>query len=350
MNLNNNPSGRILVFGEGDFPVISSAFHVMVLQHFDKVDDYCRNTTVDVAFVATTGTHPDVVTNVLAINKKHPDILIVAIVTTADHGVQSISNGACDCLLKDEVTVDAVEQRIHFVRARAKYLRHGGGNMLYGASDLAAMSRVLSHDIRNSLSGIMLSMEQLKSLSEKNEEAVSYINIVDRSASKINQLVNRFSSATGNVALRMKNENAVELIKQAIASLPALTRKPVKVTESYSRMDITMSVDKEKFPLAILNLLTNAADAIEAAGKGEIQVSVEVVGNSALISILDNGHGIDYATQQHIFRPFFTTRSGKAGLGLPLAYNIILAHGGTLKVESINGASTHVICTLPVIG
>ena len=349
MNFNNNPSSRILVFGEGDFPVISSAFQVMVLQQFDKVDEYCRNANVDIVFAGTTTVNPDTAINVLTINKKHPDILIIAIVNTTEEGLAAMSNGACDCIMKNELGVEVVEQRIYFAQARAKYLRHGGGNMLYGASDLAAMSRVLSHDIRNSLSGIMLSMEQLKSLSEKNEEATSYINIVDRSASKINQLVGRFASATGNVALRMKNENVVELIRQAIASLPALTRKPVKVSESFSQAEIIVPSDKEKLPLALLNLLTNAADAIEAAGKGEIQVSVDVVGSSVLISIFDNGHGIDHATQQHIFRPFFTTRSGKAGLGLPLAYNIILAHGGTLKIESVIGASTHVICTLPVI-
>ncbi len=74
------------------------------------------------------------------------------------------------------------------------------------------------------------------------------------------------------------------------------------------------------------------------------------MGDKVLISVKDNGPGIPQKIADKIFQPFFTTKpTGQGtGLGLSLAYDIVKAHGGEIKVESKEGAGTEFIIQLPI--
>jgi len=104
-----------------------------------------------------------------------------------------------------------------------------------------------------------------------------------------------------------------------------------------------------------LNLLVNAAHAIEALGentRGIITVRTWSDGENVLISFTDNGCGIPEENRSRIFDPFFTTKEvGKGtGLGLSISCDIIRKHGGMLTVESEVGKGTTFIISLPVVG
>ena len=100
----------------------------------------------------------------------------------------------------------------------------------------------------------------------------------------------------------------------------------------------------------LLNLITNAAQAIDKPN-GQITVSTRPVGRDAIaIEVKDNGKGIDPAVLPKIFDPFFTTKEiGKGtGLGLSIAYKIVQQHGGHIDVRSERGAGATFTVTLPV--
>jgi signal transduction histidine kinase len=104
-----------------------------------------------------------------------------------------------------------------------------------------------------------------------------------------------------------------------------------------------------KLNQVLMNLLANAAQAIE--GKGTIKIATTLeADDQVLISIADSGKGMDAATQQRIFEPFFTTKKvGEGtGLGLSIALGIVEAHRGTLEVESKVGVSTVFRLRLPL--
>ncbi len=107
----------------------------------------------------------------------------------------------------------------------------------------------------------------------------------------------------------------------------------------------------------ILNLITNAFYATNEKQKLGIEnyeptvsVSTKKVGDKVLISVSDNGNGIPPKIIDKIFQPFFTTKpTGQGtGLGLSLSYDIVKAHGGDLKVETIEDKGTNFIIVLPV--
>jgi signal transduction histidine kinase len=113
---------------------------------------------------------------------------------------------------------------------------------------------------------------------------------------------------------------------------------------------------------ALLNLINNAFYAVNEKTKAPkppeggvtyeptVSVGTKKVDNKILISVRDNGNGIPQKVLDKIFQPFFTTKpTGQGtGLGLSLAYDIVKAHGGEIKVQSKEGEGSEFIIQLPI--
>jgi two-component system, NtrC family, sensor kinase len=97
-----------------------------------------------------------------------------------------------------------------------------------------------------------------------------------------------------------------------------------------------------------MNLLTNAADAIE--GEGKVTISTEHDGEMATIAFSDTGKGMSEAVRLQVFDPFYTTKDvgSGTGLGLSISYGIIEKHGGSIEVESEEGEGTTFRIRVPV--
>lgn len=114
---------------------------------------------------------------------------------------------------------------------------------------------------------------------------------------------------------------------------------------------------RNEFSQVMLNLIVNAAHAIEAslppgsADKGKIKISTKAVGLNVEVRIADNGCGIPEAVRARVFEPFFTTKEvGKGtGQGLAIAYSVIVdKHGGTIAFETHDGQGTAFVINLPL--
>jgi len=99
------------------------------------------------------------------------------------------------------------------------------------------------------------------------------------------------------------------------------------------------------------NLIDNALDAMEQAGKGQLTIRTERDHDSVKVSVIDNGPGIPEDIQSQIFDPFFTTKDiGKGtGLGLDVVLQIVRQHRGSVKVQSSPGRTAFVVC-FPING
>jgi len=106
-----------------------------------------------------------------------------------------------------------------------------------------------------------------------------------------------------------------------------------------------------------MNLLVNAYQAIvdrvgESGELGEICVSTAVARDGVVVSVSDTGVGIPQAQLDRIFDPFFTTKGvgTGTGLGLAMTYNIVQSHGGTIRVQSVEGEGSSFEVWLPLAG
>ncbi len=106
--------------------------------------------------------------------------------------------------------------------------------------------------------------------------------------------------------------------------------------------------DANALQQVVLNLVTNARDALGAAGQITIETSPVLDGSGAArLTVRDTGPGIAPETLPRIFDPFFTTKSEGTGLGLSISYGIVREHQGTIDVQSRPGEGTTFILTFP---
>lgn len=143
-----------------------------------------------------------------------------------------------------------------------------------------------------------------------------------------------------------------ELIVQCLGMLNEnLTRQRVTVHKDFAELPLLEGAPAH-LNQVFLNLLMNALQAIEAAGKpqGRIDVITRPAGDDVIVEIADDGCGIPAEKIPKIFDPFFTTRPlGRGtGLGLSLSHGIISDHGGRIEVDSTVGAGTRFRITLPL--
>jgi signal transduction histidine kinase len=142
------------------------------------------------------------------------------------------------------------------------------------------------------------------------------------------------------------------------ASLPS----HIGITVSETSEAAVVSAEPAQLQQVILNLCNNAAQAMDGPGDIEIRIEVRKItevlrvgrididpGRFAVVSISDPGRGMDEATLQRVFEPFFTTRSDGNGLGLATVREIVEEHDGAVEVHSTPGVGTRFDIWLPSV-
>ncbi len=143
------------------------------------------------------------------------------------------------------------------------------------------------------------------------------------------------------------------LLENALRSAQRLAGHELKGVEVLVELpqDTHVLGDEPAIIGVLINLFSNAAHALQVARRAQPQIVVRVAqrGDRLGISVRDNGQGIAPENLERVFEPFFTTRDVGAGLGLGLSvsYGIVQRHGGTLAVESEQGAWTEFTFDLP---
>jgi signal transduction histidine kinase len=123
---------------------------------------------------------------------------------------------------------------------------------------------------------------------------------------------------------------------------PALKEVNVEVEGSAPRL----SADPEMLRIVFQNLLINGAHAMH--GKGRIRVAIGTVDTACQIAFIDSAPGIPMEIRKKIFTPFFTTKRGGSGLGLPTAKRLIEAHDGQIAIDCPPAGGTAVVIRLPI--
>jgi PAS domain S-box-containing protein len=214
------------------------------------------------------------------------------------------------------------------------------------AEKLAATGRLvrtLAHEVRNPLSNIHMSLEQLGTYT-KGEERV-YIDIIDRNGRRINDLITELltsSKPTEMVFERIVLQTAVD--ESIGVALDRLTLKQIRLKVNYPDFPCYIRADKEKLKIALLNIIINAIEAIDKSN-GELTISVVPNEESYSLEISDNGCGIPQENLSKLFEPYFTSKRNGIGLGLASTLNIIQAHNAAIEVKSKVSVGTTFILT-----
>jgi two-component system nitrogen regulation sensor histidine kinase NtrY len=208
--------------------------------------------------------------------------------------------------------------------------------------------RILSHEIMNSLTPISSLAESIRPLARElgaasgpghaqaaNDVAVAVDTISRRSAGLVG-FVERYRkiAALPRPALQTIHlGDFVARIDQLIG--PFLSSQAIAWESRVEPIDLTVAGDPELLEQALINLLHNATEAVVGIEAPSVALCCSRQDSGRIaISVTDNGTGIDPVSQDKIFLPFFTTKQGGSGIGLSLARNIAVAHGGQIEVSA----------------
>ena len=190
--------------------------------------------------------------------------------------------------------------------------------------------RVLTHEIMNSLTPIISISETLSSSpSGGGQEGAEAFAVINRRCHALLDFVESYRQLT-----RIKiPERATFPINELLEHIKGL------YPQIKTQGDGLLTADRAQLEQVLINLIKNAYES----GATKVEVSA----NESEIRIHDNGCGMSPDVLDHAFIPFFTTKPTGTGIGLSLCRQIILKHGGTIRVESEEGKGTTFIITLP---
>jgi len=214
------------------------------------------------------------------------------------------------------------------------------------AEKLAATGRLvrtLAHEVRNPLSNIHMSLEQLGGLT-KGEDRI-YIDIIDRNGKRINDLITELLTSSKPTEMVLDRVPMQSVIDDAVAAaVDRMTLKQIKLKLAYPELPCYIRADKTKLKIAFQNIIINAIEAI-SHDNGELNILLVATEENNIMEITDNGCGIPPENISKLFEPYFTSKRNGIGLGLASTLNILQAHNATIEVRSKVDSGTTFIVT-----
>jgi signal transduction histidine kinase len=203
---------------------------------------------------------------------------------------------------------------------------------LAATGELAA---TLAHEIKNPLNAIGGAASYIGK-NTKGSLAREFVSVITSEVERINKLTSTLLSFSKTAATNPEPNNLNKVVQDALTLLSRENSDfGVTVIEKLAADMPQLDFDYNQIKQVIINLLINAHDAVSQ--NGLIKVKTWYKANRAYLSVEDNGSGISPEIIDHIFNPFFTTKTRGTGLGLAISKRIAKEHGGDLTVSSTEG-------------
>ncbi|TCO71352.1 sensor histidine kinase [Marinisporobacter balticus] len=234
------------------------------------------------------------------------------------------------CLMKDLSQIKMLEQQIK----REDRLK-----------TIGELSSSIIHEIGNPLAGMTNLLEVLKDNIADEDLRDELIFAIREEVGMLNQIVINFLEFTRMHNNKKTDINILHVLDSALNILkPKMRYKNIRIIKKFPREIPSIRVDPPAMRQALVNILKNS---IEAVGKfGMIELNVQILDadeKELIVSIKDNGAGMNEEMMDRIFNPFFTTKEDGTGLGLSIVHKIITDSGGSITVKSELGKYTEFI-------
>ncbi len=205
----------------------------------------------------------------------------------------------------------------------------------------------LAHEVRNPLTAIRIDLQRVEEglaedspLRAPQSRALEEIERLDRTVAAALDVARTKSDDTATVDVLVSLAAAIH------ASAPAFEERGGVLQAPNQSGPIHIKGDLGALEQLFLNLLLNAAQALDSGGVGQVTLALEE--GTVVVTIRDDGRGMPPDRLERVFEPLFTTRPGGTGLGLTIALRIATAHGGSIRLASEPDRGTTVEVRLPL--
>jgi len=217
---------------------------------------------------------------------------------------------------------------------------------------LGSLASGLAHEIKNPLSTMTITLGLLRedfetSDSPRDRRMLKKIHLLESEVTRLEHILQDFLQFAGGHAVRPELVSVNGWLSELLDFFePSLTESNIRLVRRLAPKLPAVLVDRELMKQAILNLLTNAKQAMPRGG--ELTVRTFTSGDRVRIDVSDTGEGIAPDVMPRIWEVYFSTKEHGTGLGLPTVRRIIAEHGGETTVESRRGRGATFSVFLPV--
>ena len=227
---------------------------------------------------------------------------------------------------------------------------------LLKAQRLAAWREVaqrIAHEIKNPLTPIQLSAQRLRRRlarvpGQDQQLVTECTETIIQEVDGLKRLVDEFSRFA-RMPVPAPRPTDVRPVVEAVAALYRESHPALRLTTRFPDSLPLLEVDPDHIKRAVLNLVDNAVAAVAGAGNVDVDVVTAADRGDIQIIVSDDGPGISAEDKEKLFLPYFSTKTNGMGLGLPIVSEIVIEHGGTIRVEDNVPRGSRFIIELPVV-
>jgi two-component system nitrogen regulation sensor histidine kinase GlnL len=224
---------------------------------------------------------------------------------------------------------------------------------------IKTMASGLAHEIKNPLGGIKGSAQLLQIELGENLELQEYTQLIVREAERINRIIEELLDLSRPRKAQLESVNIGQLLNEIVTlQETAMLDRGIFFKWRLDPSIPDISGDRDLLTSLFLNLLKNGCEATPDHSEILVQTGIDTEYHLSLpgsrptpmvqISIHDQGAGISAVEREKIFTPFYTTKTGGNGLGLPICQKIVSDHGGLLQFIDRPEGGTQVKVLLPL--
>lgn len=214
------------------------------------------------------------------------------------------------------------------------------------------MAKQVAHEIKNPLTPMKLSIQHLKrTIKVADEDSSEKLDRVSKSLIEqidaLTNIANEFSNFAKMPKPVESELDLAEIVKNVVAVLQQGEEEFSIDLDIASNQEAMIWADKDLLLRVFNNLIKNAIQSVPTDEEGHIKVTIKTEDNLHIVAVQDNGVGIDEATKEKIFVPYFTTKSKGTGLGLAMSKQIVESMNGNIWFESKPGVGTTFYVSFP---
>jgi signal transduction histidine kinase len=217
-------------------------------------------------------------------------------------------------------------------------------------SSMGQLAAGLAHELNSPLTGLLPLIQKYKEKAEKGTREYDEMTLMLQASEHMAKVVRDFGFFSRETKGRLADIDLNDAIEETLSfSSSHLKHGGIKLIKEYADRLPKVEGNETELKQVILNMITNARDAMPEGGKFIIRTGFSKDSNKVIMEFIDNGTGIEKKMIDKIYDPFFTTKeTGEGtGLGLSLSYGIVMKHKGKMSAESEPGKGTKFKVILP---
>jgi len=221
---------------------------------------------------------------------------------------------------------------------------------LVQSEKLAAVGQLaagIAHEIRNPLTSVKMIVQLLRRRFQEDEAALESIQAILDEINRLEVIINGLLDFARPMELALKPTRVTDVMNDVLKFMEAdMRHRKIQLINGVDNKLPEVMLDADRMKQVFMNVILNSMQAMPEGGELTFNYHYDAENCSVQVNISDTGTGMSQEVLSHAFEPFFSTKSGGAGLGLANVKKIMEQHGGNIQIETIAGQGTKVILDL----